>query len=325
MVPSVSGSATRWAFNSFRLALLAMLTFVPSEGIASPREALPQPSGVLPVAEALDVAWEGTCVNRQELAARVTFWLERELIDSSLRVAVRGRDKPALAAHFELFRAERRVALRAFDDVPGDCQDLMAALSFAIALAIDGVVEPRRPPRAQSPAGQPFSRRLLWLETIAIWDPTQGPVAGAAFGGGLSFSRFLVGAGLLGTLPHSTVVDEGRAKSWRVGGRAHACWLVLSGDVVPRLCLAAAAGALLARGEGYALERGGYSPWLRLSLRMSVMLRLSSRVRLGPGLDGEAWLIRPKLVLRDGRGSEVAARASRTFGVSAALNLETLF
>jgi hypothetical protein len=239
---------------------------------------------------------------------------------------VSGSEEP-LSARFELRRAGHVIAVRDFASVPGDCEDLKAALSFAIALAIDGVVSPPPPPDRPAARATPRQEAALsaWLETQATFFDTAGVAGGAALGIAWSIASLELGLGAVGALPHSVAVAEGSAKSWRAGARAYACGEAVGQSWVPKLCLLTSGGALFSRGEGFAEERSAAGPWLTAALRASLLWRASDRVAFGPSLDGEARLVRPELVLRSRAGMPLATASSGAWGAAVALTLESSF
>ena len=88
------------------------------------------------VAHALSVYPGPTCLEEDRLESRLVRWLERERIDSDIRIQVQGGPGQS-DFKFTLWRADAEPTVRELPAVPGDCGDQHAAVALAIALAID--------------------------------------------------------------------------------------------------------------------------------------------------------------------------------------------
>jgi hypothetical protein len=281
-----------------------------------------------PIAEALQLDWRGGCLQRAALAASIAHWLEREQIDSRLTIRLTGREQPELEAEFELFRERQRLAYRAFRDVPGDCEDLTAALGFTIALSIDAAPgEPASRKRlAQAPVvprEKPQLQAAFYLESFAAFDPLPGLAPGASAGFALVGARLRFAAGPVGTLPRSVTIAEGSARMWRAGARLEACWLVApSWAIVPRACALTQGGAFGARGAGYAEDRSSLGPWLSAGVRGALMWHMTRQARLGPGASLDGWIVRPRARILSEGGSRSELHGAGWLGFSAGLSFE---
>ncbi|MDQ3035057.1 MAG: hypothetical protein M3Y87_21800, partial [Myxococcota bacterium] len=90
-----------------------------------------------PLADAITVASPDECLERDALVAHVETWLGRASIASELGVVVEG---DADEVSFLVTRGGEPIATRRFDRLPRACADRRAALSLAIALAIDAAI-----------------------------------------------------------------------------------------------------------------------------------------------------------------------------------------
>lgn len=100
-----------------------------------------------PLSEALRVEPQGApCLTREELTARVARWLGDDQIDAAIGIDVWASSEPGgVQGSFILRRDGAPSAERSFEVLPRDCRARLAAMSLAIALAIDHTVLERIP------------------------------------------------------------------------------------------------------------------------------------------------------------------------------------
>lgn len=96
------------------------------------------------VASALTIRYEGGCVEASEVAARVRRWLRNDSVDRRLSIVVEGGDaEKGRALSFVVFSDGEMVAVRRFGALAGECDSVLAVLSFSIAVSIDASVSER--------------------------------------------------------------------------------------------------------------------------------------------------------------------------------------
>ncbi len=152
-----------------------------------------------------------------------------------------------------------------------------------------------------------------------------GPAGGFSVAGNVDVRRLRIELLAGGTFTPQLTVREGRVslRSWRAG---------LAGGFVPGwgrwefpVTAGLEAGALVARGDGLQVERGGAVAWASLVLSPSAVFRPRPRLGLWLGLRGHVAVLRPRIVLDDGsvvhRPGAGGIRA--TVGVSVRLGSST--
>jgi hypothetical protein len=94
-----------------------------------------------PLADALQLEPNATCLEHERLSERVARWLQRDHVDEGVQVLVRGSADDAHTVSFVIVRttADGKTdrAQRTMSDAPADCDQLHSALALSIALAID--------------------------------------------------------------------------------------------------------------------------------------------------------------------------------------------
>ena len=110
----------------------------PDDGQGTLGVVLPGPAS-RPLERAIDVKFEGECLQPELLTAGVARWLEQDRVSDRVSIAVSGEQSPTLGARFWLLVDGQRASLRRFEDFAGTCEELLSSLSAAVALAIEAV------------------------------------------------------------------------------------------------------------------------------------------------------------------------------------------
>lgn len=87
----------------------------------------------------MDVDPGATCFEPGRLVASVQAWLGRELVRRDVHVHVQGDAQRATSASFRIERGGK-VRERRFGALPAGCEDAMAVVGLAVAMAIDADV-----------------------------------------------------------------------------------------------------------------------------------------------------------------------------------------
>lgn len=299
----------------------------PAVGVQSaplpPDAPTPPPPVVIPtkpLSEALVLEANASCLDHDKLVSRVGHWLQREQVDATVHITVRGdATNPQLVA-FVIERADGEHSKRTINDAPADCDQLHAALGLSIALAIDA-----NPGEGEADAPLPDDDALLAGKPEPAYFALGAAVFGHATSGLLTdvapalsvrahvaFVRWLeLRLGAIGTLMGGQTVPsrvgtrlEGSFQVGIVAGRVDAC----AAHTLAQLRLLACAGGLVGdfgtRGEGFSAGAftvnrlwtaalGGFElqaelgPWLALGAAVDVVVPLGQQriVVVGPNLE----------------------------------------
>ena len=299
------------------------------------------------------------CYDGNSLAASIGAWLNKTTIDARIAILVRRPAEGTLR-----FTVEREGKLVGERDMPAGtlpCPDLRAALSLAIAIAIDhtlldslGIEAPptepteRENPKAPtSPAPAPApgplpaaattpsqpkikpadERAVLGfaLEAEALFGVLPGPALGAS--PRISFMPapwLAIRGAALGTTRAQTSVAGGTASAGLLAGRLEGCVLGPLEEVRGAICAGAAYGGLSIEGSG--LEPS-YSPSMRWAAGIArVEARYPARSALGAvvAVDGVVPLLRPELQVVDRQGQTVDSWRAPVAGFGVSLGADLL-
>src|SRR5690606_24726078 len=108
-------------------------------------------AGIRPVSQALEIDFDGDCLQRDELVQEVTRWVEHGRVNSRISISITGEQEPALGARFWLLVDGQRASLRRLENFEGSCAELRDSLSAAIGLAIEAVDLAEFPPPPPPP------------------------------------------------------------------------------------------------------------------------------------------------------------------------------
>jgi hypothetical protein len=323
------------------LASALALSPAPSFDEAPPKEPPPVPAldePTVPLGDALVVRAGATCLDNDRLVAQIRTWFDRDRIDARLVVDVVGDEHDPRKLAFSIRRGEQIIAVRRFEPAPDRCADLHAVVGLAIALAIDATLletvagNPRRPPdpptrtpdpwletipRARPPAARPRPWRL-WGEVAAqlsIGAPLD--VGGGARAGlRASWRRILdLGVGAFALSSGREPIGVGSAVFSAVAGRFDVC----AGPPWPRLrprgCVGVIAGAALAAGDGYEVDKTTRLPWVAIPFGIDLEINLAPRLDLLIGIEGLPAVLRPSFGADSEMGRVYVRRFSRFGGI----------
>ncbi len=314
--PAISASALRRRACSHAAGALAL-------GFALVLVALPAfaqgntPSR--PIQDLLHLT-EGRCLRRSSLAAGVASWLSRDTIAASITIDAEEIDG---GGRFELRRDGELLGRRTLLRADSSCEELRAALSLAIAVAIDATIldalGAAPPPHPTLPAPSPLAPTpaLPWLS------PSPPPVSRAlppsppppalplsrlsasleigVLAGLLPAPAFLISPSLsyaiampfevrlaaVATSSADAALVSGGASFRIAAARLDACALERRAPFVLRVCAGALAGGLSAAGFSYSRSFSPTSPWIAFAGRIDARWA-PARGRLGlvVALDG---------------------------------------
>jgi hypothetical protein len=284
-----------------------------------------------PVARAADRSLSDTvvvsatdeCLTHAAVVEHLTSWLERDHVDDRLGVVLDVGEHVRL----RVLRGEEVVASRDFEHLPAACPDRRAAVSLAIALAIDGAVlpvlaapAPEPAVHALPPASAPLGMRLF-AEGGALFVglPDVAPLArvGLALGVDLSLvvSAVYAGGGAPRLGAGTVALSVALAELGGCYGRSIEAHVALEG------CVVASVGAVHAEGHGFDVSRavdlllaGGGA---RVAVRFALVPWLAVRV----GADVAFPFVRPRWTVSSG-GTDPIAGAYAEVAVTAAAGLE---
>lgn len=322
---------------------------------ASPRMASGAPApapATQPIADSLHVEPDG-CVTREALSHAIGSWLQREVIDGSIRFDVRTEGTTAI---FVTTRGGVVAGERRLPTGGGTCTDIIDALALAIALTIDASMLDRLglaaarpptpppvapppapppsvalPPAASPPADRPSASALrLGVEAFGtvLFDVLPDVVAG----GGAGFDASLgpkvdvrvTGLGA-GTSTTGLGSGGGNLKVDLAGGRLDGCVAPWQVRFRPRACIGVAAGAAFGRGEGYMPSFSATAWWAALSARVDASVSLGHTWALVAGVDVLFDLLRPRFDVGSPSGGISAVERLPAIGAALTLGPSLLF
>jgi hypothetical protein len=270
---------------------------------------------------------EETCLTKEKVAERLTPLLGSTKLPEGLRLTVRvdadGKTTFVVAVPGE------DVGARSFETAGLTCENKLRVVSFALAVAIEGIMESRAarlraPPAAQPSAPPPATRAPPPIAVPRTTVPTAtwriglgegllatrlGPTSALMLSLERETSRYSVRGSLTQTLGATVTIDPGAVRYALTLGRLNACANVLRiGTVVGRACALAGAGSFEARGLGF-FSRGaaGRSLWVDAGGSAEASISLSRRWTLRPSVAPFAILRGPTLEVTDARTGRVTA------------------
>ena len=257
-----------------------------------------------PITELLHVT-EGRCLRGRELAADVASWLGRGTVAATMSIDVQEMES---GGQFVLRRDGEVIGRRALLRADSSCEELRAALSLAIAVAIDATIldalgVPNAAPAPALPVQTvtlqlPLPPPLLPPPPPPPWSappPPQPPLPPAApasrfsasleigvLAGLLPAPAFLISPSLsyavaprfearlaaLATSSSDAALLSGGAGFRIAAARLDACALQPQGSLMLRACAGALVGGLTASGFSYSRTFSPTSPWLAFAGRI---------------------------------------------------------
>jgi len=252
-----------------------------------------------PVAEAVTLEPGATCLEAERLTRRIARWLERDQIEQSIRVHVRGDERDSQAVRFSIEAAGGRRAERNLLDAPEDCAQMHAAVALSVAMAIDAtltdaaaeavelpedeeLVEPTEPPEP------PYHRGAIALLGQLGSGVLPGLSPGAAIRWESGFMPWLdLRVGAFGThLDEASVgAAPGSFASDVIAGRADVCAVAALQRLRLLGCAGAAAGRFRTVGRGYSESETDNSQWWAVIAGLEAQIDLGQLVSLAVSVD----------------------------------------
>lgn len=277
------------------------------------RAARPATSDILEVSEE-------TCLTREKVGERLTPLLAATALPEGLRITLRvdadGKTTFVISVPGE------NVGARSFDTARLTCENKLKVVSFAIAVAIEGIVEsraarmrePPAPRRAPPPSPAPPRRATVpgaaWTLGLGegLFTTSLGSSAAVLVGVARETSVYGLRVSMLQTLGATVHVDPGSVRYTLTLARLHACAnLVRIGALVGRACALAGAGSFDARGAGFFSGGAGRSLWIDAGASAEASISLSPRWALRGAVAPSAILRGPTLRVTDASSGGVTA------------------
>jgi len=277
----------------------------PTPSVSGPRDDQPTREVILPgpatrpLKVALELDFEGDCLERDPLATSVARWLPSDRIHKRVTISVTGEERPELAARFWLLVDGQRVSLRRFEAFAGSCSELSASLSAAIALAIEAVdlaefPEPKPPPRPVLPVAKLTARADLAVDLPPAPAPRRragalqfaslggqivggvglapAPSVGAGVRGELGFAHGITAhAGGAYSVMETLPIAEGSLAMQLPAGQLGVCWGRDRDAYRAQGCLDVWGGALLATPSSLKDQSSQALPWVALAPGVEVV------------------------------------------------------
>lgn len=299
-----------------------------------------QPKPDRPIVEAIAAAPDA-CFDGNSLADSIATWLGKKSIDSRISILVR---RPlADSVRFTVEREQKLVGERDLAVGTLPCPDLRAAVSLAIAIAIDAtlldslgiqppvttpserdaeateppsspppVVAPSPPaivdrPRPQPRGPKPPTHGLaLGVEATTLFAVLPGPALGASPRIGYAPTEWLdLRVSALGTTRAQTVVGGGTASASLFAGRAEACVLEGLTEVRAGGCVGGSVGSYAAEGAGLAPAYSTNVRWAAVTARAEARYPVHTSLALLVGITAFVPVLRPELQVVDIQGQIV--------------------
>lgn len=322
----------------------------PAPSVSGPRDGQPTREVILPgpatrpLKAAMSLGFEGECLQHDALATSVSRWLAVDRIHKRVTISVTGEERPELAARFWLLIDGQRVSLRRFEAFAGSCSELNAALSAAMALAIEAVdlaefPEPKPPPKAVLPVAKLTARADLAADEPPAPAPRRRAGAlqfaslGAQMVGGVGLAPAAsLGAGVRGELGfahgisahaggvysvmETLPIAEGTLAMQLPAGQLGLCWGRDKDVYRAQGCLDVWGGALMARPSSLERQSSQVLPWVALAPGVELVFGHGKEwgVRLAAQLSFN--LVRPRFqVLYDTRDEVLDELATPPLGM----------
>jgi hypothetical protein len=266
---------------------------------------------IRPLRDAVSVARETECLGIDALLPHLRVWLRRDEVEGRISVVV---EEEGQGASFVVLHDGRPHAVRRFDRLPGACEDRRAALSLAIALAIDAAVldrlgvtveeapieaPPTVEPIPEPPiASRPSVRLELAMESQLLIEVLPEVAAGWLVGARMVLEgAFEVAVSGWVSSISSSALDPGRVDVQLAGARLDLCARRPIDVITLRGCVGAAGGAALGRGRDVPRERETTVAFVGALARVGLALAVTEWLALELALDGWVAILRPRFDL----------------------------
>jgi hypothetical protein len=294
-------------------------------GFGNSRISFAQATSTYSIDEALRLRPGATCLESDRLVEAIKRIIPEDAIDSRIRVDVLGDRVLPNAVSIEIWRANEAYAMRHFDDVPGDCQQLHSLVALAIVFAIDATWLAKRTPERPLPTKESpsVSRAAIGIDANIASGAVLGTGLGGDLRGELSFFSWLELRGTLlilysGNEPVGK--SSGSVDSILTAGRLDACGsAALQSWVRMRACLGGAVGGYTTIGRDYDQSNSDTTLWIGGSAGVDGLFTLSENIKLVIGFDGLFPLAKRTIDVRyiDITGSTIRRPEERSLGRAA--------
>ncbi len=260
-----------------------------------------------------------------------------EAADASVSVVVEHVDG---AIEFAVLRSGHDVGRRRFDRLPQGCADRVAALSLAIAIALDGRVleritgEPAPPARIDSGPEEPEPVPEPSDPTPPDFGVSFAVSAGASAGALPSWvgtGRFAfrfdwralsVELGGIGTLLSKTNLGTGMLDTRLFAGSLDVCLARAHRRTKLLGCVGASLGRVMGAGRGFGTSLGTTLWWGSVDPSLSIAWPIDSPVRLRTGVRGHVKTMRPEWRVVDSNGATQAYATPSLVGLDVSVGVE---
>ena len=306
--------------------------------------------------EALSVPEGASCLTHEALVEHTESWLGTYRLDARQTILIELGQDERFDVGFVLLDGEEPRARRSFARLPEACADRRAALSLALAIALDTSVLDRlggpRGAHTDSPSATPPEPEISPEPSPAVAEappvselPAPEVRGESAWGVSIGLDAGL-GVGLLSRLTPWGGVDVAlRGRGWKlralaggtprlgsplagarvrtqlVVGGLDACLDRDVGSVEWAGCLGPRLGRLSAEGQGFAVSESTQLWWAALSAGLSMRWPRESVLSLRLGLAGQLGLVRPELFVTDMSGARTHGESLAPVGFTAVLGV----
>lgn len=279
---------------------------------------------------ALSVPEDATCLTRAALVEHTATWLGTDRIDARQTILIELSDGERRDVGFVLLRAGQARARRRFAQLPAACADRRAALSLALAIALDASVlerlsAPASPiapadvsaapappaPAVSAPVASPLSARWGLRVGLALGVEVGSLPRPSALGGldiALARPGWELRVGVVATVASDAPLLDGGVRTQLVSGGVAGCLDRGVGAVEFAGCFGPRVGRVWGRGRGFATSLTTRLPWVALAAGLEVRWPRASVVSLRARASGQLVLVRPTLRVRDEGGGVVGLR-----------------
>lgn len=307
-----------------RSPALAIAAFVAASLVG---RAEAQSAATRPIAEAITVVTDDACFAEDAMLEAVRAWSHGDEVDARVSVLVEIADGHGALS----VRLDGQVgAERSFERLPASCADRRAVIGLATAIALDAT--------SLDDLAPPASAETPPSETPPASPPTLAIVT--SLSGGLSIGQLPMAVptlsldvaveldhtialsfGARASGPSRSALGGGEVEAAIVSGHAHACLVAGAPSLALSGCVGLSAGALLARGVGFAVPRSIALPRLAGSARLEGTWWLDPSFGLSLLVEGQASFPDVQLDVAGPEGQvlgrELLPPAAVLFGVGA--------
>lgn len=286
--------------------------------------------------QAVSVPEGALCLSHDAVVEHTRTWLGHDNVDEQITVVIELGERERAHAGFVLLHGETVISRRVFAELPQSCVDRRAALSLALAMALDAsVLERIGAGSGQSVESADSATEDHQADPIGAASDVSGTVpvsrtevqsvyVDVSIDGGIRVGALPARAGVgrleiairhargwqilvagQATTRATSNLGRGKARSQLATGSAAAC-LQSVWSVETRACLGFSLGRLISQGSGYDQPQNTELWWAAGEAELSARWPQDARVSMRFGLRGHLKIIRPVLEVRSEDGSRIA-------------------